>query len=232
MERNEAKETAASARLAEMVVRTLRHEVGDLLQSVYSAVAILQERLPQGQTLERTILTDLRGRAEICKNELDAAHDLVCPLHLNRDLGDLSELTSNLAATFALRYPGLQVICEAVRPLKVWADAPRLAQVGNLLMLSLCQGARKEVVVRTFAQPSSGTAEWTLSHDGPTPTAEQLSWLAAPFSTTRYARFGLALGFARRVIELHGGRIGAAATPEGGFQLTLSLPLGQPDARV
>ena len=30
----------------EAIVRTLRHEVGDLLQTVYAAVAILKERLP------------------------------------------------------------------------------------------------------------------------------------------------------------------------------------------
>ena len=48
--------------LMEAVARTLRHEVGDLLQTVYSAVAILQERLPPGQTLERRLLGDLRAR--------------------------------------------------------------------------------------------------------------------------------------------------------------------------
>jgi len=218
----------ASSRLAEMVARTLRHEVGDLLQSVYSAVAILQERLPQGQTLERTILSDLRGRAEICKNELDAAHDLVCPLSLNREWTDLSELASSIAAPFALRYPALQVVCEAGRPIKVSIDVPRVAQVGTLLMLSFCQAARNQVVVRAIAPPTSDRAEWSFSHDGPSANAEQLSWLTAPFSTTRHARFGLALGFARRVIELHGGCVRVEPTPEDGFQIVFTLPLGQP----
>ena len=189
-------ERTPSGRLPEMMVRTLRHEVGDLLQSVYSAVAILQARLPSGQTLERTILTDLRGRAETCRNELDATHDLVCPLTLNREWTDLSELASSVTASFSLRHPGLHVVCEASRPLKVWVDAPRLAQVGTLLISSLCQAARKEVVVRTLNQEANGSAEWSLSHDGPAPTQEQLSWLTAPFNTTRHAHFGLALAFA------------------------------------
>ena len=215
--------------LTEMVARILRHEVGDLLQSIYSAVAILQERLPQGKTLERTILADLRGRAEICKNELDAAHDLVCPLSLNREWADLSELASNIAAPFALRYPALQIVCEAAHPVKVCVDAPRLAQVGALLMLSFCQAARNRVVVRTLAHSAIDTAELSFGHDGPAADAEQLSWLTAPFSTTRHARFGLGLGFSRRVIELHGGRIQADTSPEGGFQVLLTFPLGQPN---
>ena len=219
-----------SERFAEMVVRTLRHEVGDLLQSVYSAVAILQERLPRGQTLERTILTDLRARAETCKNELDAAHDLVCPLSLNRASLDLAELVGGIAASFSLRFPGLQIVNESVPPLKIWADAQRLAQAGSLLMMSLCQAARSKVVVRTRGQPDEGLVERSFRHDGAAASAEQLSWLNSPFNTTRHARFGLGLAFARRVIELHGGQIEAGAEPEGGFKVNLIWPVGQPSA--
>ena len=213
-----------SAHFIEMVVRTLRHEVGDLLQSVYSAVAILQERLPRGQSLERTILSDLRGRAEACKNELDATHDLVCPLNLNLDWVELSELASTIAGSFSLRHPGLQIVCEAPRPLKVWADAAKLGQAGTILMLALCPSARSKVLIRVGQQSANGTAEWSFTHDGPAASAEQLSWLTAPFSTTRNARFGLGLAFAQRIAELHGGGVCAAEAAEGGFQVVLTLP--------
>lgn len=217
-------ERAATAHFVEMVVRTLRHEVGDLLQSVYSAVAILQERLPRGQSLERTILTDLRGRAESCKNELDATHDLVCPLNLNLDWVELSELASALAASYSLRHPGIQIVCEAPRPVKVWGDSAKLNQAGAMLMLSLCQAARSKILIRVCQQPNKGTAEWAFRHDGPAATAEQLSWLNEPFNTTRNARFGLGLALARRVVELQGGRISTAEAAEGGFQIVLTLP--------
>jgi signal transduction histidine kinase len=209
-----------------MVVRTLRHEIGDLLQSVYSAVAILQERLPHGPTLERTILADLRGRAEMCKNELDAVHDLVCPLSLNLDWVDLGELAAGMAASFSLRFPGLQVVCEVARPLKVWSDAQRLAQTGTLLMLSLCQAARNTVEIHGDLPGSNGTVEWRFRSDGPPANAEQLSWLDVPFSTTRHARSGLGLALARRIIELQGGRVTVGEGPRGGFQVTLTLPPG------
>lgn len=219
-------EPASSAHFVEMVVRTLRHEVGDLLQSVYSAVAILQERLPRGQTLERTILGDLRGRAEACKNELDATHDLVCPINLNLDWVELSALSASLAASFSLRHPGLQIVCEAPHPLKVWGDAAKLGQVGTMLMMSLCQAARSKIRIGVSRQASKGTAEWSFRHDGPAATAEQLSWLTAPFNTTRSARFGLGLAFARRVLELQGGYIVASEALENSSQIVLALPLG------
>ncbi len=220
---NEDATDAPSARLVEMVVRTLRHEIGDLLQSVYSAVAILQERLPRGPTLERTILTDLRSRAEMCKNELDATHDLVCPLSLNLDWVDLGELAAGIASSFSLRFSGLQIVCETARPLKVWADAQRLAQAGTLLMLPLCQAARSNVEIRGESPDSSGTVEWLFRSDGPPANAEQLSWLQAPFSTTRHARFGLGLAFARRLLELQGGRVTVGEGPQGGIQIALAL---------
>ncbi len=211
-------ERAASPPFAEMVVRTLRHEVGDLLQSVYSAVAILQERLPRGQTLERTILSDLRTRAESCKNELDAAHDLVCPLSPNLDWVDVGELTGRIAATFTQRFPDLRIECEASRLLRIWGDGPRLTQVATLLMMSFCQAAHSKIVIRAAPDLANRTLEWSFRHDGPPATEEQLSWLTAPFNTTRHARFGLGLAFARRVVELLGGQVRTAESPEGGFQ--------------
>ena len=223
---NDEGEGAPSGHFVEMVVRTLRHEVGDLLQSVYSAVAILQERLPRGQSLERTILADLRGRAETCKNELDATHDLVCPLSLNLDWLELSELSAGIAASFALRFPGLQIVCDAPHPVKAWGDAQKLAQAGNMLMMSLCQAARGKVLLRVNAESPDGTVEWSFTHDGPAASAEQLSWLTAPFSTTRHARFGLGLAYTRRVLELQGGRVTTRETSEGGLWIGLILPPG------
>ena len=45
MEKSDPGNASPPRPLAELVVRTLRHEVGDLLQTVYASVAILLERL-------------------------------------------------------------------------------------------------------------------------------------------------------------------------------------------
>jgi signal transduction histidine kinase len=208
----------------EMLARTLRHEVGDLLQTVYATVAILQERLGPAQALEKRLLGDLRTRAETCKNEIDAVHDLVCPLSVSAGTLDLAELSAGLVATFARRFQGLGVRLEAAGPVAVSGDARRLAQVGSLLLLSACQAAQNEVQVRAAA----GTeAEWSIRDDGPGANPEQMSWLTAPFSTTHHAQFGLGLALAGRVAALHGGRILAGNEPGGGFRVRLFLPLAR-----
>ncbi len=216
-----------SQRLVETLARTVRHEVGDLLQTVYATVAILQERLGPTLALEKRLLADLRMRAETCKNELDAIHDLVCSLSLAEDTFDLVEVAVGLVNTCARRYAALRISLETTGPVVVQGDARRLAQAGSLLLLSACQAAQKEVQVRVAAGQE---AEWSIRDDGPGASTEQLSWVTAPFTTTHHAQAGLGLALAARVARLHGGRLEAANEPSGGFRVRLLLPLARPGA--
>ncbi|HEX5272585.1 MAG TPA: hypothetical protein VFW33_18940, partial [Gemmataceae bacterium] len=97
----------------EAIVRTIRHEVGDLLQTVYAAVAILKERLPPDLATERRILTDMRARAEGCRDLLDTVHDLVCPISLSVEEVDLAELVRGIASRVGARHPRANLRVEA-----------------------------------------------------------------------------------------------------------------------
>jgi signal transduction histidine kinase len=221
-----ASEKLTPERLLESVTRTLRHEVGDLLQTIYSTVAILQERIPRESQLERRFLGDLRGRAETCRDELDAIHDLVLPLNLRAGPVDLAELAEGMVASFASRQKSIKIRAEQSGPLPITADAQRLTQVGRLLLAGACQSARSEVVVGVRSVTSGDEAELTFADDGHGVAPEQLKWLTTPFATTQQALCGLGLALARRVVELHGGRVAAENLPGGGFRVTLTLPAG------
>jgi signal transduction histidine kinase len=218
---------STSPRLIETVTRTLRHEVGDLLQTIYSTVAILQERLPADLALERRFLADLRGRAEICKDELDAVHDIVLPISLNKAVVDLSELAAGLATSCSARNKSLGIRAETSGPLPVEADGTRLLQLGRLLLASACQSARHEIVIRTTAGKAEDEAEWTIADDGYGSTPDQLRWLEMPFATTQQALGGLGLALARKIIDLHGGRMTAENRPGEGFLVRMILPRGR-----
>jgi signal transduction histidine kinase len=228
METNGEAPLTPSPRLVENIARTLRHEVSDLLQMVYSTVDILQTRLPGDQNLERRLLADLRTRAETCKQELDAVHDILCPMSLTLRPVDLAEMVAGLVATFTARFPALQVRHESPAPLPTVADARRLAQVGTLLMLSACRTAQQTVQVRTAAGPCPGEVEWSIKDDGFGASDEQIGWLAAPFATTHNAQAGLALALTRRVAALHGGRVIAENASEGGYRVRIILPTSPP----
>ncbi|PWC31494.1 hypothetical protein TSO352_31380 [Azospirillum sp. TSO35-2] len=67
---------------------------------------------------------------------------------------------------------------------------------------------------------------------GPGVPEEMLDKIFEPFlrldgamtATTAVAGFGLGLAIARRAIESHGGRVGAALAPHGGLAVTVTLP--------
>ena len=216
-----------SPRLTEMVARTLRHEIGDLLQTVYSAIAILRARLPAEAQSERRLLTELHTQAETCKFKLDAVQDLTCPLKLTCCPTNLAEVAASLAARLSPRFPNIKLHTEGPQQLSVVADGPRLTQIGYLLLLNCLQAAQHEAKLY-WGPVGDGTAQWSIADDGPGANAEQLSWLTDPFSTKHFAQFGLGLAVARRVAELHGGRVTAGNLPAGGFQVVLTLPLTPP----
>src|SRR5947209_6037422 len=88
--------SATMAERTQRLARLLRHEVGDLLQSVYSTVAVLIERLPAEMKLERRLIGDLKNRAELCKGELDAAVELVMQTATVPDRIELAGLLGTL----------------------------------------------------------------------------------------------------------------------------------------
>jgi len=209
---------ASSQRLA----RLLRHEVGDLLQSIYSTVAILLERLLQEQVQERRLLAELKNRAELCRHELDAVVDLVMPLAMTRERVDLVPLFSTVVGQMRQRYSSLAVEFhgEGARP--VLADPRSLTSALGLLLLAICQTARKWVRIRLTH--SEAEVSCVVERDGFSVSVEQLAWLETPFATTQQALFGLSLAQVRRAIEPHGGRIAVVNPSEGGISVNVSFP--------
>src|SRR5438552_1330403 len=149
--------------LPEAVARTLRHEVGDLLQTIYAAVAILQKRLPPDATVERRVLADLRSRGEGCKRLLDNVSDLVGSVSLSLEQVDLAQITTNLVAVITPRYPNLEIRAAPSPPVLVPADEKRIAQVGEILLTQACESARHRVCFSTQVANGDAAAEWSVT---------------------------------------------------------------------
>jgi signal transduction histidine kinase len=212
--------------LPEAVARTIRHEVGDLLQTIYATAAILQERLPPEADLERRVVADMRTRAILCKNLLDTVHDLVCPIVLSPEPVDLADLARTLTMTIATRHPDREVEAVAAPTPTILGDVRRLAQVGNLLLAHACAWARRQVSFRTGPGAEVGQAEWCVTDDGPGIPPEQLEQLFVPFQLTRQVPTALGLALARKLVLLHGGQVVGENLPEGGFHVRVLLPVG------
>jgi C4-dicarboxylate-specific signal transduction histidine kinase len=213
---------ATAANHTNRLGRLLRHEVGDLLQSVYSTVGILLERLPDTLTLERRLISDLKTRAELCKVELDAVVELVSPLSPRLDRVELTAVVQSALMQVRRRYPALPIHSDTGEPILVEADSRALAGSLSLLFLAVCQSAQRQVQVRISRDGPN--AECLIERDGHATTPEQLGWLEQPFRTTQNALFGLALALVQRVAQAAGGEITAVNRPEGGIRIRLLLP--------
>ncbi len=210
--------------LIEALTRMLRHEIGDLLQTIYATVAILQKRLDPDLTLEQRILGDLRKRGETCKHLLDAVHDFVCPVALQAGPVDVADLAANLVRAASQRYPQLEIVAESKGPVPIEGDERRLAQTGEQILTNACEAAQKQVRFRTTPGPGDDEVEWDITDDGPGVAASERERLFTPFYTTRHGHVGLGLALAKKLVQLHGGQILAENGAGGGFRVRVLLP--------
>ncbi len=213
--------------LPEALARTLRHEMGDFLQKVYASVAILESRLPAGANLERDLLARLRGRAESCKQFLDAVQDFLSPLNLDRGPVDLTHLARQVVEIARRRYPNVDIRVESNGAAWISADAERMLQVAEALLTNACEAARGQVIFRTDCDPAGQQFEWSISDDGPGIAAHLKGYLFRPFFTTRPGHPGLGLALAQKLVSLHGGRLTVANMPGGGFCARVSMPISE-----
>jgi signal transduction histidine kinase len=211
--------------LPERLARSLRHEVGDFLQKVYATVAILQRRVPADWQAEQDILVRLRSRAEACKHLVDAVQDFLCPVDLVDDTVDLAETAEHLVAATRPTYPNLTIVAESGAPVPITGDPARLRQVGLALLNNACESARQRVTFATSVRAGDGAAEWVVTDDGGGVPTERMGRLFTPFSSTRAGHAGLGLALARKLVELHGGRLEAGNLPAGGFLVRVILPV-------
>jgi C4-dicarboxylate-specific signal transduction histidine kinase len=208
---------------AHRLARLLRHEIGDLLQSVYSTVGILLERLPDSLKLERQLVADLKSRAESCKLELDAVVELAAPPNFAPGTVDLLTLIHSALLAARRRFPGLTINLDAGEPVRVESDPRALATALNVLFFALCQGAQRQVSLRIHVDGTH--VECLLQRDGYGLTPEQLGWLREPFATTQQALLGVGLALVQRLVQATGGTLAAENRPEGGVRVAVRFCL-------
>jgi C4-dicarboxylate-specific signal transduction histidine kinase len=207
--------------LAAQVARILRHEVGDLLQSIYSTTAILQTRLPQEFMIERQLIGNLKARAEHLKGYLDAITQLASPGKQEPSAVALWPALQTALARMHREKPGAAVACEPFVAI-VWADPPRLSEALNGLIAALAEGAS----AFTIRVHPGEQVVLTLKRQGPQASEEQLAWLIEPFINTQVSPLGLQLACMAQLLRATGGQIQAANISDGlEVHLHFAVPL-------
>jgi signal transduction histidine kinase len=207
----------------QLVIRAVRHEVGDFLQSVYAAAALLTSRLPPEAELERRLIAELRGRAEGVRQMLDGLHTLLVPEPLQPEPVDLSAVVRETVSQAERFVPRQVKLVETTGTLPVLLDTRRLREGLLLLLLAAGRYARSVITVRCSVGAAE-TVQVAIEHDGSPPTEAQRQWLNEVLPTTHDLLIGLALAIGQDLAATLGGRFAIEELPEGGTRFCLTVP--------
>ena len=219
------REASALARLGEMAA-VIAHEVKNPLAAVRGAIQVIGSRLPAAGS-DAAIVKEVIAR-------LDALNDLIQDLLVfarppapRRAAIDLERLLESLVALLK-RDPA-----NAGVGVDITGAAPPLTGDPNLLTIvfeNLLINAAQAMQGRgTITLSLASGQEWhhvTIADTGPGIPPEIRANLFRPFKTTKARGTGLGMATARRLVELHGGRIEVVCPEGGGTVITIHLPTG------
>ena len=218
------------------VARRLAHEIKNPLTPIQLSAERLRRKFLKTMPADDAGILDrathtIVQQVEAMKEMVNAFSDYAKPSQLHRSplaldqlVGDVMELyraaPSAVSVTMVLNAQGA----------RVEADPIRLRQVLHNLIKNAVEAVADrpdgEVMVRTALIPDEECplAEIQVLDNGGGFDEANLGQIFEPYVTTKTRGTGLGLAIVKKIVEEHGGTIGAANRPEGGGCMTLRLP--------
>src|SRR5688572_2975314 len=228
----------------------LGHELRNPLGAIGNAMRVI-ERLP-ASSADHKAARDIIARqtahlAKIVDDLLDVGRVVSGRILLRRNLVDLAQAAAAAVATARAAHPeGGPEWKLALAPVLVSADPTRIDQVLANLMGNAAKFTPAGGEIRVRLEEAAGEAVLTVQDTGPGIRPELLPHIFEPFSRdpalSDQGGLGIGLALVKRLVELHGGSVGAeniggSSAPQGArFSVRLPAiptpePLAQRDAR-
>ena len=217
------REATAMARLGEMAA-VIAHEVKNPLAAVRGAIQVLGGRLPSS-TSDAAIVKEIIARLDGLN---DLMHDLLVfsrppkPKLVRLDLNAQLTSLATLLKTDPV-FASLDVVIDAAVP-PLAGDPNLLNIVFQNLLINAAQAMQGKGSITLRARVGDGWHHVLVKDEGPGIPAEIRADLFRPFKTTKARGTGLGMATAKRLVELHGGRIHVACPPSGGTEVVVELP--------
>ena|SRR5688572_21252175 len=217
------REATAMARLGEMAA-VIAHEVKNPLAAVRGAIQVLGTRLPPS-TSDAAIVKEIIAR-------LDGLNDLVQDLLVfsrppkpKLAAVDIVALLNAIASLLRTdpAFSALEISIRGAAP-PLAGDANLLNIVFQNLLINAAQAMQGRGKIDVHCHASDGWHRVEVNDQGPGIPAEIRAELFRPFRTTKARGTGLGMATAKRLVELHGGRIDVVCPPSGGTQIVVHLP--------
>ncbi len=215
---------------AEMA-RIIAHEIKNPLTPIRLSVEHLREVWRRGspdfdRVLEECVANVLRQTEELRRSAAEFSDYARLPGPQKRAV-DVGRVVRDTAAAFA-GAPRIRWKIDAVPGAVAEADERLLSRaLSNLVGNAVEALGHSGGEIRMRVARDGERVRVTVEDDGPGVTPEIAARLFEPYFSARSGGTGLGLAIVKKIVEEHGGTISAENRPEGGFRVTLELPLSR-----
>lgn len=211
----------------------LAHELNQPLTAIASylegAESLLDDDRPDARAMVREAISEARGQSLRAGQIVRRLRDFIARGTSEKRIESLRQIVTE-ACALALTGTGqarvdVDIQLDPAHDL-VWVDRIQIQQV----LLNLVRNAidamarqpRRQIEIRGC--DAGDFIELSVADNGPGIAAVQLPHLFEPFHSSKESGMGLGLSISRTIVEAHGGRLWAQASPLGGaaFHLTLA----------
>jgi len=241
----EARESAQ--RMRDLFLASMSHDLRSPLNGILGFVALLQKHDLRAAQTESLAIIDRRGREllELIENILDAAKIEAGRLELARDWITPPEILATavrrgreLTLEKGASPNSVEVRGELQQGIgPIWVDGPRLTQAVINLVANAVKFCDRGVVRVRFSRANRDGQDGVridVEDQGRGIPEKELAQIfdafRQPIRSRRHGGLGLGLTMTRALVELHGGTIDVASSPEHGSVFTLFVPLLQPES--
>jgi nitrogen fixation/metabolism regulation signal transduction histidine kinase len=219
------------------VARRLAHEIKNPLTPIQLSAERLRHKLlpsmneADGQVLDRSTHT-IVSQVEAMKEMVNAFSEYARAPAMDLTRVDLNQLVIEVAELYgaqdAQRRPKLELDPSVPT---VEADRGRLRQILHNLLTNAVEALEGVehplLLVRTnlIDRDETRYAQILVEDNGPGFGADIIGQVFDPYVTTKPKGTGLGLAIVKKIVEEHGGHIGAENRREGGARVCIELPL-------
>ncbi len=217
------REASALARLGEMAA-VIAHEIKNPLAAVRGAIQVIGSRM-KGDGGDGAIIKEIIARIDALNNLIQDLLVFARPPQPRPAATDLRALLSEVVGLLKTdpAFGGLDVTIAGDAP-AMPLDPLLMTIVFQNLLINSAQAMHGKGAITVAMTPADGWLRVDVIDQGPGIHPEIRAMLFRPFKTTKARGTGLGLATAKRLVELHEGRISVTCPPGGGTTVTVELP--------
>jgi signal transduction histidine kinase len=217
------------------------HSIRNPLHGLGNCIDLLGRRVDTEDEEVAEILELMQEASERIGNVTDRLLALAREGPMSREAHDLADVAREAMDVVSLRAStqGVRVVLESPEPAVVQVEPISMVEAVANVVDNAVQASPRGGLVRLDVGlgPSPNTIRLDVRDEGPGIPDDAIEKVFHPFFTTKAVGEGTGLGLAiaRRILEEHGGDIGASSRLEAGAHVWLELPAAQvarPDMEV